>query len=45
MLDYGATRSYASLRIAEKLLSWKQDKEIPYRLNMANRTPINLNEG
>ena len=45
MIDYGAIRSYASLRIAEKLLSQRQDKEIPYRLNIANRTPINLNKG
>ena len=45
MIDYGAIRSYASLKIAEKLLSWRQDKEIPYRLNITNKTPINLNKG
>jgi hypothetical protein len=45
IIDYGAIKSYASLRIAEKLLSWRQDKEIPYRLNMTNGTPINLDKG
>jgi RNase H-like domain found in reverse transcriptase/Reverse transcriptase (RNA-dependent DNA polymerase)/Integrase zinc binding domain/Chromo (CHRromatin Organisation MOdifier) domain/Retroviral aspartyl protease len=45
MVDCGANRSYVSLRLGQKLSSWRQDKDKPYPLTMADGTPVDHGDG
>ena len=45
MIDCGANRSYASIRLGQRLVQWKKDKQCPYPLTMADGTPVDHDEG
>ena len=45
MIDSGANRSYAGTILADKLQTWRQDKERPYPLTMADGTPADYDDG
>ena len=45
ILNSEANRSYASLRIGNKLAQQKRKKNKPYLLTMANGKPINHDDG
>ena len=45
MIDSGANRSYASLRLGQLLSSKRQDKKDPYPLTMADGSPVDHDGG
>jgi Retroviral aspartyl protease len=44
-VDCGANRSYVSLRLGQKMTSWRKEKKDPYPLAMADGTPVEHGDG
>jgi hypothetical protein len=45
MVNSGANRSYVLPHMGQKLSSWRQDKQDPYQLSMADGTPVDYGDG